>query len=473
MPRSEARALAASPRAAHRRPTEPFVKRIVRTFFRRVVSLYFRAVDVGGDVPAPAVGGRIFCGNHHNGLVDPLLVITAIGCPVSPIAKSTLWKIPGLRGLLEIAEAVPVARKQDAGDGKIDNDAMFDAVGRHLVDGGNMLIFPEGISHNDPHIAKLKTGAARMLVRANTIALGEASRLRGAEALSYQAVAVDFDARDVFRSRAFLLFGPPRFLRDHREVGDALIPAITAQIKADLDALYLDAPTWEERRLLVQVAELYADSPDAQEVPLGTLMPLAKQVAAARDALATLDRGRMERLRDAVAAYREALDAVHVRDVDVRRGTSSGSSDVLRRLGQILLAPLALVASVLYLIPYPLPRLIARWTKGTDDVKSTYKLGAGLLLFPLWALVLTAVATRLFEGALLPIAIAVVWGSPFAALRWIDRADAHGGGLLPLVTAEEMAALRDQRAQLVAALDEARAATATASAAATNEGAPA
>jgi 1-acyl-sn-glycerol-3-phosphate acyltransferase len=451
MPRPRDEALAVSP---SKRPTESVVKRGVRAFFRRVVSLYFRAVDVGGDVPTPNIGGRIFCGNHHNGLVDPLLVITAIGCPVSPIAKSTLWKIPGLRALLEIAEAVPVARKQDTSDGKIDNDAMFDAVGKHLVHGGNMLIFPEGISHNDPHIAKLKTGAARMLVRANAIALAE-QRTREAE-LSYQAVAVDFDARDVFRSRAFLLFGPPRFLRDHREVGDALVPAITAQIKADLDALYLDAPTWEERRLLLQVAELYADSQASAEVPLGTLMPLAKQVAAARDALAALDGPRTDRLRAAVAAYREALDALHVRDADVRRGASGASVDLFRRLGHFLLAPFALVASVLYLIPYPLPRLIARWTKGTDDVKSTYKLGVGLLVFPLWAIVLTGIATRLFEGALLPIAIAVIGGSPFAALRWIDRADAHGGGLVPLVTPEEMATLRRQREDLLAALEEAR-----------------
>ena len=467
MPRPRDEALAVSP---SKRPTETVVKRGVRAFFRRVVSLYFRAVDVGGDVPSPNIGGRIFCGNHHNGLVDPLLVITAIGCPVSPIAKSTLWKIPGLRALLEIAEAVPVARKQDTSDGKIDNDAMFDAVGKHLVHGGNMLIFPEGISHNDPHIAKLKTGAARMLVRANAIALDQ--RSREAE-LSYQAVAVDFDARDVFRSRAFLLFGPPRFLRDHREVGDALVPAITAQIKADLDALYLDAPTWEECRLLLQVAELYADSHPSAEVPLGTLMPLAKQVAAARDALAALDVPRTDRLRDAVSAYREALDALHVRDADVRRGAAGGSVDLFRRLGHFLLAPFALVASVLYLIPYPLPRLIARWTKGTDDVKSTYKLGVGLLIFPLWALVLTGIATRLFEGPLLPIAIAVIWGSPFAALRWIDRADAHGGGLVPLVTPEEMATLRRQREDLLTALEEART-TALASTGPTSpDGAPA
>ncbi len=466
MPRPRDEAL---PIAPTKRRAEPVIKRGVRAFFRRVVSLYFRAVDVGGDVPTPNTGGRIFCGNHHNGLVDPLLVITAIGCPVSPIAKSTLWKIPGLRGLLEIAEAVPVARKQDTSDGKVDNDAVFDAVGKHLVRGGNMLIFPEGISHNDPHVAKLKTGAARMLVRANAIALQQ--RSREAE-LSYQAVAVDFDARDVFRSRAFLLFGPPRFLRDHREVGDALVPAITAQIKADLDALYLDAPTWEERRLLLQVAELYADSHPSAEVPLGTLMPLAKQVAAARDALAALDRPRTDRLRTAVSAYREALDALHVRDADVRRGASGASVDLFRRLGHFLLAPFALVASVLYLIPYPLPRLIARWTKGTDDVKSTYKLGVGLLIFPLWALVLTGIATRLFEGPVLPIAIAIIWGSPFAALRWIDRADAHGGGLVPLVTPEEMTTLRRQREDLLAALEDARTTALASTAPASTDGAP-
>ena len=65
--------------------------------FRRVVAVYFRAIESTGDAPTRETAGRIFVANHYNALVDPILVVTAAPCPISPIAKSTLWKIPGLK----------------------------------------------------------------------------------------------------------------------------------------------------------------------------------------------------------------------------------------------------------------------------------------------------------------------------------------------------------------------------------------
>src|SRR3954462_8374215 len=81
--------------------------------FRRVVGIYFSDVEIAGDVPQPDTGGRIFAANHGNGLVDPILVLTQAPCPISPVAKSTLWKIPGLTWLLDAADAVPIVRKRD------------------------------------------------------------------------------------------------------------------------------------------------------------------------------------------------------------------------------------------------------------------------------------------------------------------------------------------------------------------------
>ena len=81
--------------------------------FRRVIGIYFRDVEVAGDLPLRETGGRVFAANHVNALVDPILVLTQAACPISPVAKSTLWKIPGLAWLLDAADAVPIVRKRD------------------------------------------------------------------------------------------------------------------------------------------------------------------------------------------------------------------------------------------------------------------------------------------------------------------------------------------------------------------------
>src|SRR5262245_58608434 len=95
--------------------------------FRRIARIYFREIDVAGDVPKPDTSGRLFAANHVNALVDPILVLTQAPCAISPIAKSTLWKIPGLKWLLETAEAVPIVRRRDVpGKSESDNDAVLD-----------------------------------------------------------------------------------------------------------------------------------------------------------------------------------------------------------------------------------------------------------------------------------------------------------------------------------------------------------
>src|SRR6478672_11995368 len=112
----------------------------LRFVFRRILAIYFRDVEIAGDVPRADTGGRVFAANHVNALVDPILVLTQAPCPISPVAKSTLWKIPGLRWLLDAADAVPIVRRRDdptkASGG---NEEVFDKIAAWLAGGQNIL----------------------------------------------------------------------------------------------------------------------------------------------------------------------------------------------------------------------------------------------------------------------------------------------------------------------------------------------
>src|SRR4029079_7129218 len=121
----------------------------------------------------------------------------------------------------------------------------------HLSTGGNVLIFPEGTSHNEPHLLDLKSGAGRMLARAKGTA--------NAKGLTFQAVGLEFEARTVFRSRALLVFGPVREVDSIGQVGDELAEAITDRLKLDLSELLVEGPTWEDRLLIARVAEMFAN----------------------------------------------------------------------------------------------------------------------------------------------------------------------------------------------------------------------
>ena len=58
--------------------------------FRRIIGVYFREIEVLGEAPPKGTRSRVFVSNHVNGIVDPILVLTAAPCDISPVAKSTL-----------------------------------------------------------------------------------------------------------------------------------------------------------------------------------------------------------------------------------------------------------------------------------------------------------------------------------------------------------------------------------------------
>jgi hypothetical protein len=103
------------------------------------------------------------------------------------------------------------------------------------------------------------------------------------------------------------------------------------------------------------------------------------------------------------------------------------------------------------------PRLVAaRLAHGERDVVSTYKLAAGIVVFPLWA---AGLVTTAFVWLPWPVALAasgVVLASPFAALAWLDYLDRPRARSPGAVTPASRAVLAEQRAELMALLDRVR-----------------
>src|SRR6187551_3024440 len=131
-------AMPATAEEPHAAPPPRSLRRALVAGFRGIMRLYFRRIERIGEPPGPETRGRVFVSNHHNALIDPVLVLTDAQCEISPIAKSTLWSIPGLKYLLDGAGAVPLyRRKDDPNKDAAANDAVFAKIASHLGSGGN------------------------------------------------------------------------------------------------------------------------------------------------------------------------------------------------------------------------------------------------------------------------------------------------------------------------------------------------
>ena len=72
--------------------------------------------------------------------------------------------------------AIPVHKPEDH-NSPTSNDEMFASCYGALDDAGNILIFPEGVTRNEPSIATVKTGAARIAIgRTGTWRRGHSDR---------------------------------------------------------------------------------------------------------------------------------------------------------------------------------------------------------------------------------------------------------------------------------------------------------
>jgi 1-acyl-sn-glycerol-3-phosphate acyltransferase len=147
-------------------------------FARLVMLAFFRHFECTGRSRVPRDRPVLIVANHFNGFVDPLAVAAALGRAPGFVAKATLGKIWAIRPLLSLAGVVLVHRVQD-GEGTSGNERAFAACRKALARGRRVAIFPEGITHDRPQLAPVKTGAARIALGASAAGVRQGAYVLG------------------------------------------------------------------------------------------------------------------------------------------------------------------------------------------------------------------------------------------------------------------------------------------------------
>jgi len=423
--------------------------RILSWFLRVVIRVFFRQVEIVGLEHIPRTGPVLFAGNHPNSLIDPMLIITTCGRKIHFAAKDTLFKGRIMRAVLRGLGAVPLARKVEADGGASAgpareasemgrvNDAAFEHMFAVLGTGGAIGIFPEGISHDESQLTRLKTGAARLT-------LGGATKT-GAP-ITIVPCGLTFIHPKRFRSRVLIQYGPPIVIApgDPRDV-----KAVTGAIEAALRRLTINAPDWETVRALDVVRRLY----QPHEISIEDRVELGRRFNAYYGAVAADPR--VIELMARVRAYQQKLDELGLTDRELARDLSKLeiSARLLRHL--ILVAfwlPLTAPGAPLHLPTVAFARLAGPRLTPRKDVVATTKLLIGMLLVLLSYGAAVAVLwwRAAFTWAL--IAAIVLPVSGWATLRVLDRLRlvrrALGVLLRQLRFRREVRALRAEREAL-------------------------
>jgi glycerol-3-phosphate O-acyltransferase/dihydroxyacetone phosphate acyltransferase len=347
------------------------MRRVLIHAIRFLVRRFYRRIDTTGREHVPSDGPLLLVANHFNSLVDPMLILATIHRPIVFVAKSTLWKMPGLRSLFDVLGVVPVVRRVDTDAAGTDrNQESFDRLSGVLRAGGAVLIFPEGRSHSEPSLSKIRTGAARILLQSGVN-------------VTVLPVGLWFTRKEEFQSEVLVSVGAPV-----RPAPDT-VESWTFAIEEGLRDVTLNAASWEEHEAVRAVESVYGESLSDDPPTLDRSFRNRRVLLDARRALEKLEPGAVARLARRSRAFERLCHRVGLspdRVDDLPATPRLAAAALGSALFTVLGFPIAVLGILAFYVPYRLCGVLAnRIVPAREDVDelALYKILVGAALFPL------------------------------------------------------------------------------------------
>jgi glycerol-3-phosphate O-acyltransferase / dihydroxyacetone phosphate acyltransferase len=381
--------------------------------------VFYRRVDVIGVERIPRTGPLIVAANHHNALVDGVLLLAVLPRRLVSVAKAPLFSNPLIGPFLRLIGALPVHRRQEGGTDPARNAALFEASSATLRSEQAILIFPEGVSQPEPQLMPLRTGAARMLLAAEGDGVGPVTLL---------PVGLMFHEPGTFRTGwALVSVGEPvpaadcvALARAEPEEAARRLTARLGEAMRGLIALVDDRQTLR----LVEHAERLWRQERGGEWDATARADWRRRATRAYRYLSRHDPGRISLLRGQMERYIKDLDEAGLRTAVLLKPPAP--SVALRYAGAQLAAllgglPLALWGLASHALPYWLTWAATRLLRPSGDVEATYKLVAGVVLYPLAWIAEAWLLWRVGGGGWLALFLVLLVPGGFFALSWSER----------------------------------------------------
>jgi len=409
-------------------------RRIIVALLRLAMRVYFRRVEVVGKENVPRASPVIFVLNHPNALVDPAFLLSLAPRRVSFLAKAPLFRMPVLSFLVRAMDSLPVYRRQDEGEDVSKNREMFVAARRLLARGGTIGICPEGVSHDEPRLRPIKTGAARIALGA--ISTGEVSELKIVPAGLY------YTSKTKFRSEVLLYFGNPidvapvAMESDGNPPRDA-VKELSNRIECALREVMLDAEHEEALQTIRRAEKIFSSEPGEEAADtLAEELQLQQRFVNAYRVLRERAPERLRRLELRMSRFEDELTQAGV-DPDDLSPPKSTFNVFVHLISRVLLFLLLIVPATLgMLVHYPAYRLggylATRFSRDDDDMVSTIKIMSAMLLFPLTWIVVGLVVYEVVGWVMALVVLLLIPWAGYLAIRFFEGFDEFLGGLRAL-----------------------------------------
>jgi len=282
------------------------------------------------------------------------------------------------------------------------NQSMFDALSKAMAQGAFAALFPEGVSHDAPHLIELKTGAARIYYQTR-------ANVPDAPTPAIIPVGLHYQRKRIFRSDVLIEFHPPIELPNALDVTPApdedaetmrtRARALTDEIERILSDVIHATESWEvhflmhRARALVRAERGYRAGAKQKRARLSEKILGFARIWTGYEARRDTHPDEVAALMERVEQYNADLRALGLSDREIDRSPRLASMWlpvilVLQAITVFLLFPPFLVVGYLVNLPAALVLevLVRQLAQEKKDI-ATLKLLFGALIFPIaWLL---------------------------------------------------------------------------------------
>lgn len=376
-----------------------------------ICRIFFKRISYSGT---PYTGkSAIWAANHSSAIVDPAVMLGLAPTRIRPLAKHTLWDMPVMKTFLKLTKAIPVNRLQDMkkdiiaqkemleqGNFEADwrvkaNNEAFQKVSDALLEGDCILIFPEGVSHDDPYIYQFKSGLARMALQALSRATDPNFFV------TIQPTVIDYSEKDEFRSELCLHYCEPIPVTTQ----EISVKDIMSRLRESMENGFASFFNWDEKRNWRFLFEL-----SYGRIPYSS-----------REFRLFVEKYRPEFDLDPVLlakvqTMRRLLQAIIVSPLQLVWGDMNYKKRnffwVIFRHGWFFVCvtlPIQILGSIVWLFPAKICERLAKKSTSDRDVRATMKIAHGMWFFPFWAFLMSSIFTFLLKDYLPNTNRIIIW----------------------------------------------------------------
>jgi len=422
--------------------------------------IFYRKIKVVNKDRIPRNKPVIFALNHENAVMDALVVLNAYRHDILFLARADAFKNPVILKLLTIFKMLPVYRIRD-GIGELGkNEEIFQTtVGVLLRKRCPVGLMPEGNHGNKRQLRPLVKGVFRIAFRAQE-EYGEE------DGVQIVPVGLDYENYTNFRTKLLVNFGEPvsvnQFFEACKEDPARATNAIRSKLSEEMSKYMIDIRSAEFYDTIMNLRTIYNQSMRKRMgIPgkdLYSRFRADKEMIKVVEQNETKDPERIRQISEKVKRYIDGVTKLGFRDWLFRKFRYSYIMLIPLSLGLMITFPLFLFGLINNIVPYQLPLLVTKKFKD-PQFHSTAKFVAGLVIFPIWYLILFILAWIFVEPgwikwayllSLIPMGLfAHTWFLWFKKLRSMWKYS-----ILTSLNNSRIATLKNLRNEIITGVDE-------------------